>query len=72
MAESSECIILILGHSDYNTRTPDYKTMPPGKEILTLLPADIGFDCFADKSHVISILADIKKGWFHEANHHIY
>ncbi len=37
MAESSECIILILGHGDYNTRTPDYKPNATWKRNINII-----------------------------------
>ncbi len=39
--------------------------MPPGKEILTLLPADIGHDCFAGKKDVGFIVKNILNGEFY-------
>ena len=64
MAESSECFIIIFGHGNTNTRTPDYRRMPPGKQILTLLPADVGKDCFAKPKHVGEIVQEISIGDF--------
>lgn len=64
MAESNECFIIILGHGSTNTRTPDYRRIPPGKQILTLLPANIGMDCFAKQRHLREIAGDISKDEF--------
>lgn len=68
MAESKDCFIIIFGHGYTNTVRPDYKPMPHGKKILTLLPADIGSDCFSKKEHVTEILKDISRGEFGHFN----
>ena len=64
MAESSECFIIILGHGSTNTIAPDYQPMTDGKQILTLLPANIGKDCFTKPRHVDEILKEISIGDF--------
>ena len=48
-----DCIALVIGHSDFNADTPDYKHVPEGHTITTILADKPGEDCFANTSEVI-------------------
>jgi len=53
-----DCIILIIGHTNYDTDEPDYKNISDlkhfkeGCSVTTIIPANVGITCYADNVYV--------------------
>lgn len=47
-----DCIIAVVGHSEFNTNEPVYRPLPPGYSVKTLLLANPGIWCFANVDEV--------------------
>ena len=47
-----DCIIAVVGHSEFNTNEPEYRPLPPEYSVTTLLLANPGLSCFANVDEV--------------------
>ncbi len=61
-----DCFVLIIAHGTIDTINPDYVSMPEGSNITTILPTNIGIDCFVDMLHLkISVVRSMSREFFH-------
>jgi hypothetical protein len=60
-----DCVALIIGHSDFNADTPDYKEVPEGCTITTILADKPQQYCYANTSEVIPFVTKM----FHEKDY---
>ena len=47
-----DCILAVVGHSEYQTNEPSYRPMFPGCSVTTILLANPGLMCFASVNEV--------------------